>query len=41
MKTLLLALALCCCLTACGRRGSPSPPGPAYDVTYPHTYPAE
>jgi len=28
-------------LSACGRRGNPSPPGPATDVTYPHAYPSQ
>ncbi len=31
---------LCLSLSACGRRGDPSPPGPAADVTYPQIYPA-
>jgi len=33
----LLALAL---LAGCGKKGSPSPPGPASDITYPRQYPA-
>jgi predicted small lipoprotein YifL len=41
MKPLILTLMLCLALTACGRRGAPSPPGPAADVIYPHIYPAE
>ncbi len=34
---LLIALFL---LTACGKKGAPSPPGPASEVTYPRTYPS-
>jgi hypothetical protein len=34
--TFLIALTL----VGCGRRGTPSPPGPAQDVIYPHPYPA-
>jgi predicted small lipoprotein YifL len=41
MRLLLLALAMACALTACGRRGPPSPPGPASAVIYPGTYPAQ
>jgi predicted small lipoprotein YifL len=26
-------------LTACGKKGPPSPPGPADQVTWPRTYP--
>jgi predicted small lipoprotein YifL len=40
MKTCMIALTLCLALAACGRRGAPSPPGPAADITYPHVYPA-
>ncbi len=40
MKILLIIM-MAAALAGCGRRGSPSPPGPAADVTYPHTYPAE
>ena len=28
-------------LTACGKRGSPTPPGPADQITYPRIYPTE
>lgn len=28
-------------LAACGKRGAPSPPGPANEVTYPKVYPTE
>jgi predicted small lipoprotein YifL len=41
MKFLALALILALSLTACGRRGAPTPPGPASAVIYPHEYPAE
>ncbi len=40
MTRLILGLMLCLALSACGRRGDPSPPGPASAVTYPHVYPA-
>jgi predicted small lipoprotein YifL len=38
-----LVLAMLCVLSlaGCGRRGSPTPPGPAADITYPHVYPAQ
>lgn len=26
-------------LAGCGIRGNPQPPGPAKDITYPHSYP--
>jgi hypothetical protein len=41
MKILLLTLAMALALSACGRRGAPTPPGPASAVIYPHVYPAE
>jgi len=41
MKLLLLGTLICLTLTACGRRGTPIPPGPAGDIIYPHTYPAQ
>ena len=41
MKTLVCVLAAVLALSGCGRRGSPSPPGPSSAITYPHTYPAE
>jgi predicted small lipoprotein YifL len=40
MKTCFIMLALCLALSACGRRGAPTPPGPAADITYPRVYPA-
>jgi predicted small lipoprotein YifL len=41
MKHVLLAVVICLALSACGRRGAPSQPGPAADIIYPHTYPAQ
>ena len=41
MKFLLLALLIGITLTDCGRRGAPSPPGPASAVTYPRIYPSQ
>lgn len=41
MKFLIVAVLAGLMLTGCGRRGAPSPPGPASQVSYPHTYPAE
>jgi len=41
MKLLLTASLLALLtLSACGTKGSPKPPGPAEQVTYPRTYPA-
>ncbi len=40
MRRLALALVLAVALAACGKKGPPSPPGPADQVTYPRTYPA-
>ncbi len=39
MTRLILALAALTLLAACGKRGSPQPPGPKANVTYPKTYP--
>lgn len=37
-----LALCITCLgLSACGRKGAPTPPGPENKVIYPHTYPAD
>jgi hypothetical protein len=36
---LFISLLLAICLTACGRRGSPVPPGPPDQVIFPKTYP--
>jgi predicted small lipoprotein YifL len=38
-RALLLAAALLT-LVACGRKASPTPPGPPDQVTYPRAYPA-
>ena len=38
MRTILVVLALLV-LTGCGKKGSPQPPGPAEDITFPRTYP--
>jgi predicted small lipoprotein YifL len=39
MRALIIGLALCAALSACGKKGDPSPPGPAADIIYPKTYP--
>ncbi len=41
MKLLLSALLIGLALAGCGRKGAPSPPGPAADITYPRTYPSQ
>jgi predicted small lipoprotein YifL len=41
MKQIAVILMVCLTLTACGRRGAPSAPGPASAITYPQTYPAQ
>ncbi len=41
MKFVILALFVAISLAGCGRRGAPSPPGPAAAVTYPQSYPSE
>lgn len=43
MRTLsaLLAVVLLASLAGCGKRGAPSPPGPADRITYPKIYPVE
>ena len=35
-----LALAALVLLAACGKKGAPSPPGPAAEIAYPRTYPS-
>jgi len=39
MRAALILLALVL-LAACGKKGSPSPPGPAAEITYPRSYPS-
>jgi predicted small lipoprotein YifL len=41
MKLMIVAILAGLMLTGCGRKGAPSPPGPASEVSYPHIYPAE
>ncbi len=38
---LFMAMLCVLALAGCGRRGAPTPPGPAADITYPHPYPAQ
>ncbi len=38
---LLILVFLLPLLGACGKRGAPSPPGPANEITYPKVYPSE
>jgi predicted small lipoprotein YifL len=35
----LMLLGLVLMLTACGKKGPPSPPGPPDQITFPRTYP--
>ncbi|SHF60989.1 lipoprotein [Acidocella aminolytica] len=37
---LVFALLCLAALAGCGRRGAPVPPGPAQNITYPHSYPS-
>lgn len=37
---LLLLVGLLASLSACGKKGSPVPPGPADQITYPRIYPS-
>ena len=39
MRRLGWVLALLAALAGCGKKGSPAPPGPADQVTYPKAYP--
>ncbi|GBR08034.1 hypothetical protein [Acetobacter oeni] len=42
MNRLIVLLTLCVMLlplAACGKKGSPSAPGPSNEVTFPRTYP--
>ena len=41
MRGALLLLVLAAVLVGCGKKGQPSPPGPADQVTYPRQYPAD
>ncbi len=41
MKIVLLIAALGVLLAGCGKKGDPSPPGPADQVIYPKTYPTK
>jgi predicted small lipoprotein YifL len=34
-------MSLCVALSGCGKKGAPSPPGPADQVIYPKTYPTQ
>jgi predicted small lipoprotein YifL len=40
MRLLLLSALIAVTLAGCGRRGPPTPPGPASAIIYPHSYPA-
>ncbi len=39
MRITLLVLAMVLALAGCGKRGDPSPPGPADRIIYPKVYP--
>jgi predicted small lipoprotein YifL len=39
MRTALLALLLLLALAACGKKGSPVPPGPSDQLMFPRSYP--
>jgi predicted small lipoprotein YifL len=39
MRALVIGLALCAALSACGKKGDPSPIGPPNEIIYPKTYP--
>jgi predicted small lipoprotein YifL len=41
MKRVIVVILAGLMLAGCGRKGAPSPPGPASAVIYPHFYPAE
>jgi len=41
MTRILIVLALAAGVSACGKKGDPSPPGPADQVTYPKIYPTK
>lgn len=40
MKTAMLLLGLALLVTACGKKGAPSAPGPANEIIYPRQYPS-
>ncbi len=40
MRFFTLAIMLALVLVACGKRGPPSAPGPADQITYPRAYPS-
>lgn len=40
MRAVILLLALALLVTACGKRGAPSAPGPANEIIYPRQYPS-
>ena len=39
MRYALLVLAAALALAGCGKKGSPVPPGPADQITFPRSYP--
>jgi predicted small lipoprotein YifL len=41
MRGVLVAVLLALALSACGKRGAPSPPGPADQITWPKIYPSQ
>jgi len=41
VKFLVLALLVGLTVAGCGRKGAPSQPGPASDITYPKIYPSQ
>jgi predicted small lipoprotein YifL len=41
MRFLILSALIALTLAGCGRRGAPTPPGPAAAIIYPHSYPSE
>ena len=41
MRTALLALVAALALAGCGKKGSPIPPGPQDQITFPRSYPTQ